>query len=230
MSEPAPVPALRAEGLVKGYRTPAGYVSVLRGLDATVGSGEMLAITGASGVGKSTLLHVLGTLDPPESGSLAVAGRSVLDLDEDRLRRYRNETLGFVFQAYHLLPEFSALASRSQSGSTLFLRGLLPPDQLARLGAAPVRVASHLRLLGLPRCRGSATDRAQSTASVAPWVGNRRPVFVREPVGRTPDRWRRNWDQPTREGGVNWYSLAPRIAEASDWPSAQLSNSSGRCP
>ena len=116
MTEPASDPALRAEGLVKGYRTPAGYVSVLRGLDATVNSGDMLAITGASGVGKSTLLHVLGTLDPPESGRLAVAGRSVLDLGEDRLRRYRNETLGFVFQAYHLLPEFSALENVMMPG------------------------------------------------------------------------------------------------------------------
>lgn len=99
MNDVGKAPALVAEGLVKGYRTPAGYVSVLRGLDASVDSGDMLAITGASGVGKSTLLHVLGTLDPPESGRLAVAGRSVLDLDEDALRRYRNETLGFVFQS-----------------------------------------------------------------------------------------------------------------------------------
>ncbi len=98
-----------AEGIVKGYRTAAGYVPVLSGLDLDVKAREMLAITGASGVGKSTLLHVLGTLDRPESGRLALDGEEVLGLEEDRLRRLRNRTLGFVFQLHHLLPEFTAL-------------------------------------------------------------------------------------------------------------------------
>jgi lipoprotein-releasing system ATP-binding protein len=98
-----------ASGIVKGYRTAAGYVPVLRGLDLTVPAGEMLAITGASGVGKSTLLHVLGTLDPPEAGTITVAGEDVLRLPEPRLRAFRNKTMGFVFQFHHLLPEFTAL-------------------------------------------------------------------------------------------------------------------------
>jgi len=98
-----------ATGVVKGYRTAAGYVPVLRGLDLEVPAGEMLAITGASGVGKSTLLHVLGTLDPPEAGAITVAGEDVLRLPEARLRAFRNRTMGFVFQFHHLLPEFTAL-------------------------------------------------------------------------------------------------------------------------
>jgi lipoprotein-releasing system ATP-binding protein len=98
-----------ATGVVKGYRTAAGYVPVLRDLDLAVPAGEMLAITGASGVGKSTLLHVLGTLDPPEEGSITVAGEDVLRLAEARLRAFRNKTMGFVFQFHHLLPEFTAL-------------------------------------------------------------------------------------------------------------------------
>jgi lipoprotein-releasing system ATP-binding protein len=102
-------PVIAAEGIVKGYRTPAGYVPVLEGLDLAVAPGEMLAITGASGVGKSTLLHVLGTLDRPESGRLRLEGEEVLGLHEDRLRQLRNRILGFVFQFHHLLPEFSAL-------------------------------------------------------------------------------------------------------------------------
>ncbi len=102
-------PLIVASGLVKGYRTAAGYVSVLMGLDLEVPEGEMLAITGASGVGKSTLLHVLGTLDRPEGGMVRVAGDEVFGLDEKRLREFRNRTLGFVFQFHHLLPEFTAM-------------------------------------------------------------------------------------------------------------------------
>jgi lipoprotein-releasing system ATP-binding protein len=98
-----------ARQVVKGYRTTAGYVPVLEGLDLEVGRGEMLAITGASGVGKSTLLHVLGTLDRPERGTVSVEGEDVFRLPENRLREFRNRTLGFVFQFHHLLPEFSAL-------------------------------------------------------------------------------------------------------------------------
>jgi lipoprotein-releasing system ATP-binding protein len=102
-------PLIQARSLVKGYRTNAGYVSVLEGLDLDVAEGEMLAILGASGVGKSTLLHVLGTLDRPETGTVRVAGEDVFALPEPRLRRFRNRTMGFVFQFHHLLPEFTAL-------------------------------------------------------------------------------------------------------------------------
>jgi lipoprotein-releasing system ATP-binding protein len=102
-------PFLVASKLVKGYRTPAGYIPVLRDLDLTVARGEMIAITGASGVGKSTLLHVLGSLDRPESGSLRYGPQEILALGADALRVLRNRTLGFVFQFHHLLPEFSAL-------------------------------------------------------------------------------------------------------------------------
>jgi len=102
-------PLIAASKIVKGYETAAGYVPVLRDLDLTIGAGEMLAITGASGVGKSTLLHVLGTLDRPESGEVRVGGENVFGLGERRLRAFRNRTMGFVFQFHHLLPEFTAL-------------------------------------------------------------------------------------------------------------------------
>ena len=102
-------PLIVATGVKKGYRTAAGYVPVLDHLDLEVARGEMLAVVGASGVGKSTLLHVLGTLDRPEAGTVAVGGEDVFQLSEDRLRAFRNRTLGFVFQFHHLLPEFTAL-------------------------------------------------------------------------------------------------------------------------
>jgi lipoprotein-releasing system ATP-binding protein len=102
-------PLLVADKLVKGYRTAAGYIPVLQELDLEIARGEMVAITGASGVGKSTLLHVLGTLDHAESGRLRYGGEDVMAFPAQRLREFRNRTLGFVFQFHHLLPEFSAL-------------------------------------------------------------------------------------------------------------------------
>lgn len=100
---------LVAQQIVKGYASPAGYLPVLAGLDLRVEAGEMLAITGASGVGKSTLLHVLGALDRPESGALLHAGQDVTRFSEPQLRQFRNRELGFVFQMHHLLPEFTAI-------------------------------------------------------------------------------------------------------------------------
>jgi lipoprotein-releasing system ATP-binding protein len=82
---------------------------VLDGIDLTIAKGEMLAIVGASGVGKSTLLHLLGALDRPTSGKVYYGDVDVFGLDNARLARFRNERVGFVFQFHHLLPEFSAL-------------------------------------------------------------------------------------------------------------------------
>jgi lipoprotein-releasing system ATP-binding protein len=102
-------PLIVARGIDKGYATPAGRVEVLRGLDLEVAEGEMLAILGASGVGKSTLLHILGTLDRADAGTLTFGGEDLFRLPEARLREFRNASIGFVFQFHHLLPEFTAL-------------------------------------------------------------------------------------------------------------------------
>jgi lipoprotein-releasing system ATP-binding protein len=95
--------------LVKSYPTATGRLEVLHGLHLQVARGEMLAIVGASGVGKSTLLHVLGGLDVFDTGHVHI-GDAAIDLMNDEARvAFRNRHVGFVFQFHHLLPEFSAL-------------------------------------------------------------------------------------------------------------------------
>jgi lipoprotein-releasing system ATP-binding protein len=102
------VPVLEATGIEKGYDAPKGRLDVLRGVDLQVLRGTILAITGVSGVGKSTLLNILGTLDRPDRGTVSVRGRRVDHLSESELAAFRARRLGFVFQFHHLLPEFSA--------------------------------------------------------------------------------------------------------------------------
>ncbi|MHC4156021.1 MAG: ABC transporter ATP-binding protein [Planctomycetota bacterium] len=100
---------LTAERLYKSYRMGATEVSVLRGVDLAVKKGEFLAIVGASGSGKSTLLHILGALDSPDKGAVRVEGRDLSRFTGGELNAFRNRTVGFVFQFYHLLDELNVL-------------------------------------------------------------------------------------------------------------------------
>jgi lipoprotein-releasing system ATP-binding protein len=100
---------LSAQGVDKSYHAAGQRLHILRGLDLEVRRGEMVAIMGASGVGKSTLLHVLGGLDRPDGGAIVVDGFDVTAAADPSLVAFRNRHVGFVFQFHHLLPEFSAL-------------------------------------------------------------------------------------------------------------------------
>jgi len=100
---------VRAHGIVKSYIAGQTTLVVLRDLDLEVDAGEMVAIVGASGVGKSTLLHVLGGLDRVDRGDVAIGDVRLSELSGDDLVSFRNRHVGFVFQFHHLLPEFTAL-------------------------------------------------------------------------------------------------------------------------
>ncbi|MRR36479.1 ABC transporter ATP-binding protein [bacterium] len=95
--------------LTKSYGTGETRVDVLKGVNLTVAAGETIALVGASGTGKSTLLHIMGTLDRPTSGNVFFEGEDVFRLGDAALASFRNRSIGFVFQFHHLLPEFTAL-------------------------------------------------------------------------------------------------------------------------
>ncbi|NOZ24572.1 MAG: ABC transporter ATP-binding protein [Nitrospirae bacterium] len=117
------MPLIKTVGLKKSFYTPAGDLEVLRGIDLEIEEGEMVAIVGASGVGKSTLLHILGTLDRPTEGSVMYGGEDVFSFDDTTLASFRNKRIGFVFQFHHLLPEFTALENVMMPG---LINGLGP--------------------------------------------------------------------------------------------------------
>jgi lipoprotein-releasing system ATP-binding protein len=104
----APV-KIAIRGLVKTFRHNGIQVEVLTGVDLDIRQGETLAVVGASGVGKSTLLHILGTLERPSTGKVTWEGKDVFALDDRSLAAFRNRKVGFVFQFHHLLAEFNAL-------------------------------------------------------------------------------------------------------------------------
>jgi lipoprotein-releasing system ATP-binding protein len=130
---------LEARGIIKSYAVSGQPLTVLRDLDLFVESGEMVAIVGASGVGKSTLLHILGGLDRADAGTVSIGETNLTMLRDEAVVAFRNRHVGFVFQFHHLLPEFSALENVEM------------PMRIARMPVAQARplAADLLRRVGL---------------------------------------------------------------------------------
>ena len=130
---------IEVSSLNKHYRVGAQDIHVLRDLDLVVDRGEMLAIVGASGVGKSTLLHLLGGLDRADSGTVVIDGQDLGAMPDQARVAFRNARVGFVFQFHHLLPEFSALENAEM------------PMRIARMSMAEARPRADdlLRRVGL---------------------------------------------------------------------------------
>lgn len=134
---------LQCSGLVKTFSEGGLYVEVLRNINFQVAKGERVAIVGASGSGKSTLLHLLGGLDTPTEGEVCVNGQNMAQLGDAERGHLRNQSLGFIYQFHHLLPEFTALENVSMP---LLIRGLAVAAavQLAQTLLEKVGLAARL--------------------------------------------------------------------------------------
>jgi lipoprotein-releasing system ATP-binding protein len=141
------MPFLIATDLNKTYQVGTERLHVLRGLDLAVEQGEMVAVVGASGVGKSTLLHLLGGLDRMDSGSVSVGDRDITQLSDAELVSFRNKHIGFVFQFHHLLPEFNSLENAEMP---LRIARVSTADARARAGAVLQRLGLGDRLTHRP--------------------------------------------------------------------------------
>ena len=132
-------PLVEARQVHKSYWLGEKEIHVLRGASFALRAGEMASLVGPSGVGKSTFLHVIGTLDPPTGGEVLFDGRDAFAMSEEELAAFRNHSIGFVFQFHYLLPEFTALQNASMPG----MINRLPREQ------AEAQAKEMLEIVGL---------------------------------------------------------------------------------
>lgn len=162
----------------KSYATAAGGLVVLEGLDLKIEAGEMVAVVGASGVGKTTLLNLLGLMDRPEEGKIFLDGEEIGNLGPDRQAEVRNRKFGFIFQFHHLLSDFTA---GENAGFPLLMRG----ESQSEAKAAAARYMERLGLkdkLEEPVYNLSGGE-AQRVAVARALAGSPRVVFADEPTG-----------------------------------------------
>ncbi len=172
------MPLLEARGVDKSYVVGTTRLPVLRQLDLVVESGEMIAVVGASGVGKSTLLHVLGGLDALDGGSVHLGDTELATMKPDELTAFRNKHVGFVFQFHHLLPEFTALEN---AGMPMRIARLRSEERDARARLLLERVGLGERLSHKP---GMLSGGEQQRVAIArALVMEPRVLLADEPTG-----------------------------------------------
>jgi lipoprotein-releasing system ATP-binding protein len=171
-------PVLSARGILKSFPSADLTLEVLKGIDLDLAAGQVVAVVGASGTGKSTLLHILGALDRPDAGSVVLDGRDLGRLSSEPLAQVRNRQVGFIFQFHHLLPDFTACENVALPA---LITGLTREEAFARaealLEAVGLRARSHHR-------PGRLSGGEQQRVAVARALVNRpRVVLADEPSG-----------------------------------------------
>lgn len=178
---------ISVQGVTRRFVKDSQVIEVLRGIDLDVQRGEAVSIAGASGVGKSTLIHIMGTLDRPTTGRVLYEGEDVFRWDERGLSRFRNRTIGFVFQFHHLLPELTALENTMMPA---LIRGMSRPQAVIAAQEVLAQVGLSHRLRHKP---GELSGGEQQRVAIARALVLKPPVLLAdEPTG--------NLDRRTGEG------------------------------
>lgn len=173
-----PVSQIVLKGITKGYSVGSDKYDVLKNLEFQVEKGATIAIVGASGIGKSTLLHIIGTLDKPDCGQLYYNGKNIFELSDERLAEFRNEKIGFVFQFHHLLPEFSALENVAMP---LLIKGIDKDKANSEAETILTRVGLKKRLINRP---GELSGGEQQRVAIARALVRKPGVLLAdEPTG-----------------------------------------------
>jgi lipoprotein-releasing system ATP-binding protein len=180
-------PLLKIQDVYKQYASPAGALHVLHGVSFTLQAGEFLAVVGESGSGKSTLLQVVGTLDRPDRGEVWLDGAPLFGLSQTEQAKLRNESIGFVYQAHHLIPELSALENVMLP---LLIRGVPESDASDRAMSLLERMGLKDRVDHVPAKLSGGE--AQRVAVARALVGKPRILLADEPTG--------NLDESTAQG------------------------------
>ena len=181
-SSTSPVGLVRIEGLTRSFQKDGQTIDVLRGIDLSIAAGESVSIMGRSGAGKSTFLQILGTLDRPTSGKVWVDGQDVFAMKEKALSSFRGQSVGFVFQFHHLLPEFTTIENTAM------------PALIARIpkSEAHGRAREMLERVGLSHRLGHrpgelSGGEQQRVALARALVMRPRLILADEPTGNLDD-------------------------------------------
>jgi len=193
-----PASILSATDVHKSFKMGHHLLNVLKGVNLEVAEGEIVALVGASGVGKSTLLHILGALDRPDRGSVRLDSQEVFRMDDESLASFRNRTVGFVFQFHHLLPEFTALEN-------VVLPGLIAGEPIERCREKARKLLEEVRLIDREEHKPGELSggEQQRTAVARALMNDPRIILADEPSG--------NLD---RESGDELHALLRELSQS----------------